>query len=100
MVRNPLLQQLAQRMDGDRKAMSQAQDILRAMIDRKLWRQMQAAQDIPPGMEEIETFLERKNIFFRKVMLTDGWWNCCTGRMIGFMATDDTPVLLQPGFSD
>ena len=37
-----LHQQLFQRMDGDRKAMSQARDILRAMIDRKLWKQMQS----------------------------------------------------------
>ena len=28
------LQQLAQRMDGDRKAISQAETILRSMIDR------------------------------------------------------------------
>ena len=40
------LQQLAQRMDGDRKAISQAQAILRSMIDRKLWKQMESSAEL------------------------------------------------------
>jgi len=100
MIKNPLLQQLAQRVEGDRKAMSQMRNNLRSVIDRKQWKQMQAAQGIAPDIGQIEEFLEKRNIFFRNVMLTDGWWTCCTGKMIGFMADDGSPVVLTPGFSD
>ena len=87
-------------MDGDRKAMSQARDILRAMIDRKLWKQMQTTVDLPSDIEQIETLLDRYNIFYRYITLTDRWWSRCTGYMMGFMADDDTPVILVPGFTD
>ena len=87
-------------MDGDRKAMNQARDILRAMIDRKLWKQMQSTVDLPSDIEQIETLLDRYNIFFRYITLTDRWWARCTGYMMGFMADDDTPVTLVPGFTD
>jgi len=57
-----LLQQLAQRMDGDRKAMSQTMDLLRSLLDRKLWKQMLSAQETPSDFEQIETLLEQYNI--------------------------------------
>ena len=38
MITDSYLQQLARRIDGDRKAMRKTLDILHAMIDRKLWR--------------------------------------------------------------
>ena len=94
------LQQLAQRMDGDRKAMSQAQIILRSMIDRKLWKQMGSAVELPSDIEQIETMLDRDNIFFRYITLSDRWWSRCTGYMMGFMADDNTPIMLEPGFTD
>ena len=97
---NLLLQQLAQRMDGDRKAMNQAQDILRSMVDRKLWKQMQSIVDLPKDFEQIEMLLEQYNIFFREITLSERWWTRCTGYMLGFMADDNTPVLLVPGFTD
>ena len=100
MNKNIFLEQLEQRLNGDRKAMSQARDILRAMIDRKLWKQMEAAIDLPSDIKEIETFLDRYNIFFRYIMLSDRWWTRCTGYMMGFTADDNTPVILQPGFTD
>ena len=81
MKNNILLQQLAQRMDGDRKAMSQTMEILRSMIDRKLWKQMESSVDLPLDLDEIETQLDRYNIFFRYITLTDGWWARCTGYM-------------------
>ena len=99
-ISNIFLQQLAQRVDGDRKAMSQARDILRSMIDRKLWMQMKSAVELPSDIEQIETLLSRYNIFFRYITLTDGWWARCTGYMMGFMADDHTPVILEPGFTD
>ena len=99
-ISNIFLQQLAQRVDGDRKAMSQARDILRSMIDRKLWKQMKSAVELPSDIEQIETLLSRYNIFFRYITLTDGWWARCTGYMMGFMADDNTPVILEPGFTD
>ncbi len=100
MKANIFLQQLAQRMDGDRKAIGQAEAILRAMIDRKLWKQMENSVELPPDTEQAEILLERYNIFFRHITLSDGWWARCTGYMMGFMADDNTPVILEPGFTD
>ena len=100
MIISPFLQQLAQRLDGDRQAMNKTQDILRSMIDRKLWKQMKAAEEVPPNIEQLENFLTGRNIFFREIILSDGWWGRCTGKMIGITADEGTPVLLVPGFSD
>ena len=97
---NMFLRQLAQRLNGDRKAMNQAQEILRAMIDRKLWKQMQSPIDLPSDIGQIESLLDRYNIFFRDITLTDRWWTRCTGYMMGLMADDNTPVILRPGFTD
>ena len=97
---NIFLQQLAQRMDGDRKAMNQARDILRSMIDRKLWKQMDSAIELPSDIEQIERLLDRYNIFYRYITLTDRWWLRCTGYMMGFMADGNTPIMLKPGFTD
>jgi ABC-type bacteriocin/lantibiotic exporter with double-glycine peptidase domain len=100
MKTNIFLQQLAQRRDGDRKSLSQTMDVLRSMLDRKLWKQMETDEEMPTDIEQIETLLDSHNIFFRYVTLSDGWWSRCTGYMIGFMANDNTPVLLKPGFTD
>ena len=100
MITNLLLKQLVQRLDGDRKAISQARDILCSMIDRRLWKQMESSVDLPTDFEQTEMLLERHNIFFRQVTLTDGWWARCTGYMMGFMADDNTPIILNPGFTD
>ena len=94
------LQQLAQRLDGDRKALRQAHDILRSMIDRKLWKQMESAVELPTDIAQVMTLLEYSNIFFRFIKLNDRWWTRCTGYMMGFMAADNTPVILKPGFTD
>ena len=100
MITNIFLQQLAQRVDGDRKAMRQTVDILRSMIDRKLWKQMQSGADLPSNFDELELLLEQYNVFFRTITLSDGWWTRCTGYMLGFMADDNTHVVLVPGFTD
>ena len=100
MTTNLFHKQLAQRMDGDRKAMSLTRDILRSMVDRKLWKQMQSNVELPSDIEQLETLLEKYNIFFRYITLSDRWWTRCTGYMIGFMADDNTPVVLLPGFTD
>ena len=97
---NLFLQQLADRMNGDRKAMYQARDILRSMLDRKLWKQMESAVDLPLDADQLETLLERNNVFFREMELSDGWWARCTGYILGFLADDNTPVILVPGFMD
>ena len=99
MLDNPFLEQLARRLDGDRQAMSRTQDIFRSMVDRKVWKQMRLTEEIPSSIDEVESFLNAKNIFFRSITLTDGWWNRCSGKMMGFLAEDDTPVLLVPGFT-
>ena len=100
MITDPYLQQLARRIDGDRKAMRKTLDILHAMIDRKLWKQMEQNVELPSDFKQIEELFEKNNIFFRHITLSDGWWSRCTGHMLGFLAGDDTPVLLIPGFTD
>ena len=100
METNLFLQQLSQRMDGDRRAMKKTLEILRSMIDRKLWKQMESSVDLPQDLEQIETLLDKNNVFFRSIKLTEGWWRLCTGYMLGFMADDDSPVILVPGFTD
>ena len=100
MITNIFLQQLAQRVDGDRKAMRQTVDILRSMIDRKLWKQMQSGADLPSNFDELELLLEQYNVFFRTITLSDGWWTRCTGYMLGFMADNNSHVVLVPGFTD
>ena len=100
MITNIFLQQLTQRMDGDRKVMTKTLNILRSMIDRKLWKQMESSVDLPQDYEEIEVLFEKYNVFFRSITLSDGWWARCTGYMLGFMADDDSPVILVPGFTD
>ena len=100
MITNMFLQQLAQRVDGDRKAMRQTVDILRSMIDRKLWKQMQSGADLPSNFDELELLLEQYNVFFRTITLSDGWWTRCTGYMLGFIADDNSHVVLVPGFTD
>ncbi|MBQ5548814.1 MAG: hypothetical protein IIT33_08290 [Prevotella sp.] len=100
MIKNLFLQQLARRVDGDRKAMTKTLEILRSMIDRKLWKQMESSTDLPTDFEQIELLFEKYNIFFRNITLSDGWWSRCTGKMLGFMADDNTHVVLVPGFTD
>ena len=99
MINNPFLEQLTHRLDGDRQAMSRTQDIFRSLVDRKVWKLMRYSEEMPLNLEKIETFLNGKNIFFRNIELTDGWWSRCTGKMLGFLTEDDSPVLLIPGFS-
>ena len=100
MKTNIFLQQLEQRMDGDRKAISQADTILRSMIDRKLWKQMKSKMELSSDMDQTMTTLERNNVFFRFIKLGDHWWTRCTGYMMGFTADTGTPILLKPGFTD
>ena len=70
------------------------------MIDRKLWKQMQSGADLPSNFDELELLLEQYNVFFRTITLSDGWWTRCTGYMLGFMADDNSHVVLVPGFTD
>ena len=100
MQTNIFLQQLAQRMEGDLKALNQAQETLRSMLDRKLWELRDTDGTLPPDIEQIETMLDRHNVFYRYIRLSDGWWSRCTGYMVGFMAEGSIPVLLKPGFTD
>ena len=100
MPTNIFLEQLAQRLDGDLKALDQAQETLRSMLDRKLWELRDTDGTLPPDIEQIETMLDRSNVFYRYIRLSDGWWSRCTGYMVGFMADGSIPVLLKPGFTD
>ena len=62
MFNNSFLEQLARRLDGDRQAMSRTQDIFRSMVDRKVWKQMKLTEEIPSSIDDVESFLNAKNI--------------------------------------
>ena len=93
-------EQLVQRIEGDRKAMNQAVDIFRAMIDRKMWQQLTQQREIPEDLGQLEEALYRQQIFFRQVKLEGKWWSGCSGKVLAFMMEDDTPVILTPYFAD
>ena len=95
-----LFEQLVQRIEGDRQAMNQAVDIFRGMIDRKVWQQLTQQREIPQDINELEEVFYQEQIYFRQVHLEGRWWARCSGKMLGFTADDDTPVILAPRFSD
>ena len=97
MMNDPIFEQLVRRIEGDRQSLNEAAALLHAMTDRKAWRRMR--WDNPANMDELSELIAEKKIFVRQVTLTDRWWTHCTGRMIGFLADDDTPVILRPGFT-
>ena len=99
MIDNPFFEQLAQRLSGDRLAMSKTQEIFCAMLDRKMRKQLTESKDLMSDLDQLESLLASKNIFFTSIELSEGWWSRCTGKMIGFLAEDDTPVLLLPRYS-
>lgn len=45
--------QLVQRINGDRKALNQAADIFRGMIDRKVWQQLTQQREIPSDIDQL-----------------------------------------------
>ena len=86
MPTNIFLEQLAQRLDGDLKALDQAQETLRSMLDRKLWELRDTDGTLPPDIEQIETMLDRSNVFYRYITLTDRWWTRCTGPTVASLS--------------
>lgn len=96
-IKNPLLEQLIHRIEGDQLALSQAAALLHAMTDRKAWRRM--SWQLPTNIEELEEMLDAKKTTIRQITLSDGWWKRSTGTMIAFLEADDTPVILRPHFA-
>ena len=99
-MNNLFFEQLVQRIEGDRKAMNQAADLFRGMIDRKVWKKLTLKREIPESLDELEETFYRQQIFFRQIQLEGKWWTRCSGKVLAFSAEDDTPVLLAPGFAD
>ncbi len=99
-MNNLFFEQLVQRIEGDRKAMNQAADLFRGMIDRKVWKKLTLKREIPEDLDQLEEAFYRQQIFFRQIRLEGKWWRRCSGRLLAFSADDDTPVLLAPGFAD
>ncbi len=97
---NLFFEQLVQRIEGDRKALNQAADILQGMIDRRVWRKLTRKREIPENLDELERVFYQQQIYFREIVLEGKWWRCCSGKVLAFSADDDTPVILSPGFSD
>ena len=94
-----IIEQLTQRIEGNRKAVGRAGDIFMSMIDRKLMKQLKSNSQKLPDAQHLEQVLMSKGIFLREVTLSDKWWKRTTGNLLAFMADDDTPVVLKPGFS-
>ena len=46
-MNNPFFEQLVQRIEGDRQSLNQSADILRGMIDRKMWLKLTRKRVIP-----------------------------------------------------
>ncbi len=99
-MNNLFFEQLVQRIEGDRKAMNRAADIFRGMIDRRVWKKLTLKREIPEDLNQLEETFYRQQIFFRQVDLEGKWWSRCSGKLLAFTASDDTPVILTPGFAD
>ena len=99
-MNNLFFEQLVQRIEGDRKAMNQAADLFRGMLDRKVWKKLTLKREIPEDLDQLEEAFYRQQIFFRQIQLEGKWWRRCSGKLLAFTADDDTPVLLAPGFAD
>jgi ABC-type bacteriocin/lantibiotic exporter with double-glycine peptidase domain len=97
---NPFFEQLVQRIEGDRQALNQTSDILRAMIDRKMWQKLTQKGEIPTDIKQLEEAMYRQQIFFRPLQLEGRWWRRCSGKLLAFTQEGDTPVILTPHFAD
>ena len=101
------IEQLTQRIEGNRKAVGHAGDIFMSMIDRQLMKRLKGdgywvtgdSQHPTPNTQHLERILMSKGVFFREVTLSGPWWKRTTGSLLAFMADDDTPVVLKPGFA-
>ena len=101
------IEQLTQRIEGNRKAVGLAGDIFMSMIDRQLMKRLKGdgywvtgdSQHPTPNTQHLERILMSKGVFFREVTLSGPWWKRTTGSLLAFMADDDTPVVLKPGFA-
>ena len=66
-MNNLFFDQLVQRIEGDRKAMNQAADIFRGMIDRREWRKLTQQREIPEDIRQLEETFYRQQIYFRQI---------------------------------
>ena len=102
------IEQLTQRIEGNRKAVGRAGDIFMSMIDRRLMRRLKGdgcwmtgdGQYPTPNTHQLEQALMNRGVFFRQVTLSGSWWKHTTGNLLAFMTNDDIPVVLKPGFAN
>lgn len=93
------IEQLTQRIEGNRKAVGHAGDIFMSMIDRQLMKQLINGNEQWPDASRLEQTLMSRGVFFREVTLSGPWWWRTTGNLLAFMVSNDTPVVLKPGFA-
>ena len=93
------IEQLTQRIEGNRKAVGHAGDIFMSMIDRQLMKQLINGNEQWPDASRLEQTLMSRGVFFREVTLSGPWWQRTTGNLLAFMVSNDTPVVLKPGFA-
>ena len=81
---NLFFEQLVQRIEGDQKALNEASELFRGMIDRKVWKQLTRQGEIPTDIRLLEEVFYRNQIFFRQVRLEGNWWTRCSGKLLAF----------------
>ncbi len=96
---DPIYEQLTRRIEGNRRVMGQAGDIFMSMISRSVLKQLHQGEDRQLDADRLEQLFISQGIFFRQVTLEGAWWKRTTGKLLAFMADDDMPVILTPGFA-
>lgn len=94
-----LYEQLKQRIEGNRHAVSRAGDIFMSMISRDVLRQLKNNEGCRLNADDLEQLFISQGIFFRQVTLNGQWWKHTTGRLLAFLKEDDAPVILSPDFA-
>lgn len=95
----PTYNQIRQRLESNRKAIGTVGDIFMSMLDRKFLKRFRQGDDTPPDADSMEQFFMSQGILFSRVSLEGKWWQHTTGNILTFLADDDTPVVLKPGFA-
>jgi NHLM bacteriocin system ABC transporter ATP-binding protein len=94
-----LYEQLKQRIEGNRHAVSRAGDIFMSMISRDVLRQLKNNEGCRLNADDLAQLFISQGIFFRQVTLNGQWWKHTTGRLLAFLKEDDAPVILSPDFA-
>ena len=94
-----MYEQLSRHIEGSHKSIAHAGDMFMSMVSRIMLYRLTKDEGRQLKVEHLEEVFFRHSIFFRQVTLTGMWWRLTTGRILAFLAEDDTPVILTPGYA-